>query len=63
MAEITTVELSAFSELLTGEENVVKKYQSYAQTCTDPALKEMCEDMAEKHIDHFKRILSELQGG
>ena len=42
MEEITAVELAGFSELLTHEENIIKKYKCYAQTCEDPALKEMC---------------------
>ena len=49
MEEITAVELAGFSELLTHEENIIKKYKCYAQTCEDPALKEMCEDMAQRH--------------
>ena len=33
MEEITAVELAGFSELLTHEENIIKKYKCYAQTC------------------------------
>ena len=35
MEEITAVELAGFSELLTHEENIIKKYKCYAQTCED----------------------------
>ena len=55
MEEITAV------ELLTHEENIIKKYKCYAQTCEDPALKEMCEDMAQRHTQHYDAILSELK--
>lgn len=36
MEEITAVELAGFSELLTHEENIIKKYKCYAQTCEEP---------------------------
>jgi len=61
MDTITNVELSGFSELLTHEENIIRKYKCYAQTCEDPALKEMCEDMAQRHTKHYDAILQELQ--
>ena len=61
MEEITAVELAGFSELLTHEENIIKKYKCYAQTCEDPALKEMCEDMAQRHTQHYDAILIELK--
>ena len=61
MEEITAVELAGFSELLTHEENIIKKYKCCAQTCEDPALKEMCEDMAQRHTQHYDAILSELK--
>ena len=41
--------------------NIIKKYKCYAQTCEDPALKEMCEDMAQRHTQHYDAILSELK--
>ena len=55
------LELAGFSELLTHEENIIKKYKCYAQTCEDPALKEMCEDMAQRHTQHYDAILNELK--
>ncbi len=61
MDAITSVELSGFSELLTHEENAIRKYQSYAQTCEDPALQAVCEEMAQRHTKHYDAILKELQ--
>ena len=55
------MELAGFSELLTNEENIIRKYKHYAQTCDDPALKKMCEDIAQRHTEHYDVILNELR--
>ena len=61
MEEITAVELAGFSELLTHEENIIKKYKKEIICKNNPALKEMCEDMAQRHTQHYDAILSELK--
>lgn len=61
MKKLTEMELSGFSKLLTCEENAIKKYKAYAQACKEPALKELCEDMAARHTQHYETILSELK--
>ena len=61
MESITAVELAGFSDLLTNEENIIRKYKHYAQTCDDPALKKMCEDIAQRHTEHYDVILNELR--
>ena len=60
-SEITSAEFSGFSALLMHEENIIKKYKCYAKTCEDPALKELCEDMAQRHTQHYDTILNELK--
>ncbi len=61
MEDITAVELAGFSELLTHEENIIRKYKCYAQTCEDPGLKKMCENIAHRHTEHYNVILDELK--
>lgn len=61
MKKLTEMELSGFSKLLTSEENVIKKYKAYAEACKEPALKELCEDMAARHVQHYETILQELE--
>lgn len=61
MQSITEIELSGYSELLNNEENAVKKFQCYAETCEDPALKKLCRQIAGKHAQHYKAVLSEMK--
>ncbi len=58
--QLTTMELEGFSKLLTSEANTIQKYKAYAASCEDPALCELCEDLAARHKRHYDTILSEL---
>lgn len=60
-ADITAMELSGYSELLTQEENLVKKYKCYASSCEDAELRKMCESMAQRHTQHYEAILQQMQ--
>ena len=60
MSTITTKELTAIEDQLGMEENMVKKFKMYAQTCTDPQLKTKCEQIAAKHQSHYTRLLNQL---
>ena len=61
--QLTSMELEGFSKLLTTEANTIQKYKSYAASCQDPALCELCEDMAAKHKRHYDMILNEINKG
>ena len=61
MAQITCKELSALSDLLTVEENMVAKCKAYACVMKDTALKNHCEQMAQKHQRHFDELYSNLK--
>ena len=61
MKELTSVELNGFSQLLTNEETAIRKYRSYAQECTDPALTKLCKSLADRHTRHYETILSQMQ--
>ncbi len=61
MTEITCKELSALSDLLTMEQNLVAKYSAYAAQTNDPTLKNRYEEIAARHQDHFNRLYSGLK--
>ena len=61
MAQITEKELSAISDLLTMEQNLVAKYQSYACATSDAALKDQYEQIAARHQQHFDELYANLK--
>ncbi|MBE6628741.1 MAG: spore coat protein [Ruminococcaceae bacterium] len=61
MAQITCKELSAISDLLTVEENLVAKCKAYACMTTDTAMKDRYEQMAQRHQRHFDELYSNLK--
>ena len=61
MAQITEKELSAISDLLSMEENLVAKYKCYASEATDATLKNQYEQIAERHQRHFDELYANLK--
>lgn len=61
MAQITEKELSAISDLLTMEENLVQKYRAYACQTTDCSLKEQYEQIAARHQRHYDELYANLK--
>ncbi len=61
MAQITSKELSGLSDLLTMEENLIKKYRQYACETTDTELKNSYEQVALMHQRHFDELVSNLK--
>ena len=60
MANLTAKELSSIQDQLAYEENVIKKYKMYAQNSQDPAIKNTCEQIAQKHQSHFATLMGHL---
>ena len=60
MANITSKELSALEDQLNSEQMLVKKYRTFANACSDPQLRQKCEQVASRHQDHFNRLMSHL---
>ena len=56
MAQITEKELSAISDLLSIEQNLVAKYRAYASIATDNALKDQYEAIAARHQRHYDEL-------
>ena len=61
MAQITEKELSAISDLLTIEQNLVQKYKSCALATTDTALKNQYEQIAARHQRHYDELYANLK--
>ena len=61
MAEITSKELSAISDLLTMEENVTAKCRAYAGQTNDTVLKNQFEQMAQAHQRHYDELYANLK--
>jgi hypothetical protein len=60
LANLTTKELSAIEDQLAVEQTLIKKYQLYSQSSTDPQIKSKCEQIAAKHQNHFDRLMNQL---
>lgn len=60
MVNISSKELTAISDQLGVEQNLIKKYKMYAQASSDPQIKGKCSDIANKHQSHYDKLLSHL---
>ncbi|MDK2800125.1 MAG: hypothetical protein PWP27_1955 [Clostridiales bacterium] len=61
MANLTTKELSALEDQLNYEQMLVKKYRTFANQVNDAALKNKCNQIADKHQQHFNTLMGHLQ--
>lgn len=60
MANLTAKELTAIEDQLGIENNMIKKYKMYAQSCQDAQIKAKCEEIAAKHQTHFNTLMGHL---
>lgn len=61
MPALTTKELTALEEQLNSEQVLIKKYNTMAGQCTDPAIKSKLESIAVKHQQHYNKLVNYLQ--
>lgn len=61
MAQITSKELTALSDLMSIEENLVTKYRAYACQTTDKTLKNEFEQIAQRHQRHYDELYAQLK--
>ena len=61
MPNLTSKELAALEDQLAEEEILVKKYRTFADDCTDSALKSKCSAIADTHQKHFNTLLGYLK--
>ncbi len=57
---ITTKELTCLEDQLESERILVKKYQAYAELCSDTVLKGKMTAMANRHQTHFDKLMGYL---
>ena len=60
MANLTSKELTALEDRLGVEQNLVKKYNMYAQQSTDSGIRTKCEQLAARHQKHFDTLFNHL---
>ncbi len=60
MPNLTSKELSALEDQLKAEQLLVKKYQTVAQLTSDPQIRTKCDQIAQKHQEHFNRLMTHL---
>lgn len=58
---ISEAELSTLVQLLLQEEKTVTMYKEGARECVDLGLKELYEDVAQQHKEHYSSLLQELR--
>lgn len=58
---LTTKELEAIEDQLNHEQVLVKKYRAFSSQCTDAQLKVTCNQIADKHQQHFNTLMGYLQ--
>lgn len=62
MQGLTEKELSAIEDQMTKEQNIISKYRTYADSCTDTQLKARYEDFIVRHQKHFDALYGVLLG-
>lgn len=61
MANLTSKELTALEEQISGEQILVKKYESMASLCNDTKIQQDLNNFANKHRAHYNTLISFLQ--
>lgn len=60
MANLTTEELKALDDQMSAEQILIKKFKSYSMMSNDPQIKSQCEQIANRHQNHFDRLMGYL---
>ena len=60
MPNISSKELTALEDQLGFEQVLVKKYRTIANTSNDQVIKSKCEEIANKHQEHYNKLLTFL---
>ena len=61
MANLTSKELTALEEQISGEQILVKKYESMASLCNDTKIQQDLNNFANKHRAQYNTLISFLQ--
>ena len=60
MANLSAKELSAIQDHLGVEQNLIKKYNMFAQASSDECIRTKFEQIASRHQQHYHTLLSHL---
>ena len=60
MANLTNKELAAIKDQITAEQTLICKYNVYAKTISDEHLSCKCKEIAQKHQEHYNKLMSML---
>ena len=61
MSKLTSKELSAIEDQLGAEHLLITKYRMASGNVSDKTLSSTCEKIANKHQEHYDRLLSYLK--
>lgn len=64
--QLTQREFLFLEDVMAGEEMSVTFFQDLAQHCSDPQLKNLCQQLAEQSMQHYNKlthIVNRSQGG
>jgi len=61
MANLTAKELTALGDQIGQEEILVRKYEALSELCQDAKFKQDFVNFAEKHRQHYNRLVTFLQ--
>ncbi|WP_350342630.1 spore coat protein [Proteinivorax tanatarense] len=59
--QLSQKELAYIEDQLGAEELAIQKCRTYAQQTTDPEVREQCQNMADKHQQHYNTLLKHLR--
>lgn len=57
---MTERELLVLQDQLSNEELLIKKFRSYANESSDPEIKDECNRIAQKHMNHFNMLMKHI---
>ena len=59
---LTEKELLAIEDQLSHEQNIISKYKTYADSCTDTELKNKYNEIITRHQKHFDTLYHAISG-
>lgn len=60
MANLTDKELSSIKDQIDQEQTLICKFTVYSQTISDAHLSKKCQEIAQKHQQHYNKLMSQL---
>ncbi len=58
--QLSQKELAYLEDQLSAEQLTMKKMRFYAEQTTDPEIREQCQNLANKHQQHYNTLLKHL---